>query len=988
MLAKNDVLSEFKNVRSYERVDLLCSLLDLCLPYELRFLGTCLEFLGKRDFIELREDERHANNVNHITQYRSLMDENTRRKLVLYVSLLKSCNSDCANCLNDTLTALCISDVSQVCRAEPEYAEKLLDELLLLYTIAVKHPAFSLHQKTEFAAHLSRLQEEDNRLSQILYSNEDGITSTSRISKSVDCIPETPCKPKDSPSNNIEDSSSQISVNSQANQLTCHVLSGSVYTSAVLPSALHQASATCLNPAHVMVSSMCGHNASTVVAPSPGDIQPESASHLSGETGHSVIAVGLTASPVTSNLMVGPGPGLGPGIGLPLTSTSHCMMPSSGDIQKGSMGHPNIIGPMMCVPSDSMAMSYPGHAHYSMMVPIVSHIPGPPLGCPASMAPTMTPPGASLTLSNIKPVTSSAPPGPSPSSIPSKPIISCSSPSATTVSITSKENSIKSEQGEALGSQPVSPANTPPPGPKAQVSNMKPSGPLSHNPHQLLQQSHLPASNQPQVPPSSQQPYQLTHNMFPTSQHQLSSPKTNSTIVNQVQYYPNQIMSIGSFGQHPQSPHVSKFPGQWCPPGENLKEVIVREMPNYKANLQDYSPDELLYMSDDQLKDIGLSTSAIQQLRSIISKLHSPTNGLNCLNRSDAAFLNEQSSRRRHYHPSDNKAVPSMQGPPPGTVNYAYMVPSSYPNSINNIGSNGSSFNKGSKRHLQITNQVRALQLEDDSRRPCSNSSSTSDCSSGSHSPPETPSLPHISEVPCDHHLDRGYSGKDSGAESWNSANSDDKNRDDRLHEGERVIDDRSRGCGNQPPGVQRNLVNRSRGLSKAPPGIPTIPRGRGHPMADKNRRDPVSSMNGVPSDMNNQPPPYAMSGATGLPSSVPYPAPPVSSFLPHTPFTTMHAFHRFQSGSFLPSGTAYPFPPNGEMWSPFHQPPQPTHPYITAPIVAFSPAHPPPKLSCYNCGRPGHQGSDCKESTFEEITQQGQYHLDYKPGDCRDADK
>lgn len=188
-------------------------------------------------------------------------------------------------------------------------------------------------------------------------------------------------------------------------------------------------------------------------------------------------------------------------------------------------------------------------------------------------------------------------------------------------------------------------------------------------------------------------------------------------------------------------------------------------------------------MGDDQLKDIGLSTSAIQQLRSIISKLHSSTNGVSCINRSDAAYLNEvssrklivstvlyvyssplscnirflwQSSRRRHYHPSDNKAVPPMQGPLPGTVNYGYMVPSSHPNSINNSASNGSSFNKSSKRHLQITNQVRALQLEDDSRRPCSNSSSTSDCSSGSHSPPETPSLPLISEVPCDHHIDRG----------------------------------------------------------------------------------------------------------------------------------------------------------------------------------------------------------------------------------------
>lgn len=170
------------------------------------------------------------------------------------------------------------------------------------------------------------------------------------------------------------------------------------------------------------------------------------------------------------------------------------------------------------------------------------------------------------------------------------------------------------------------------------------------------------------------------------------------------------------------------------------------------------------------------------------------------------------------------------------------------------------------------------------------------------------------------------------------------------------------------------HLFSRSRGLSKAPPGIPTIPRGRGqgHPMVDKNRRDPVGSVNGVPPEMN-APSPYTMSGASGLPSNVPYSGPPVSSFHPHSPFHTMHTFHRFQPSNFLhAAGTTYPFPPNGEMWSQYHQqPPQATHPFIT-PIVAFSPAHPPPKLSCYNCGRQGHQGSDCKESTFEEITQQG----------------
>lgn len=123
------------------------------------------------------------------------------------------------------------------------------------------------------------------------------------------------------------------------------------------------------------------------------------------------------------------------------------------------------------------------------------------------------------------------------------------------------------------------------------------------------------------------------------------------------------------------------------------------------------------------------------------------------------SLLQSFNPRRRHYYPSDSKGTAAvMQGLPPGTVPYSYMVPLSYMGSTHISASNGSpSFHKGNKRHqpLQITNQVRALHLEDDSRRPCSNSSSTSDCSSGSHSPPETPSLPLISEVPSDPY-DRG----------------------------------------------------------------------------------------------------------------------------------------------------------------------------------------------------------------------------------------
>lgn len=98
------------------------------------------------------------------------------------------------------------------------------------------------------------------------------------------------------------------------------MLSGSVYTNAVLPSSLNQASAACQNPTHMMVSSMCGQSITPANAHTP-----ETAPRLSAETGHSVIAMGLTTAPVSSSLV------MGPGMVMPVVpSTSHCVMSSSG----------------------------------------------------------------------------------------------------------------------------------------------------------------------------------------------------------------------------------------------------------------------------------------------------------------------------------------------------------------------------------------------------------------------------------------------------------------------------------------------------------------------------------------------------------------------------------------------------------------------------------------------------------------------------------
>lgn len=124
----------------------------------------------------------------------------------------------------------------------------------------------------------------------------------------------------------------------------------------------------------------------------------------------------------------------------------------------------------------------------------------------------------------------------------------------------------------------------------------------------------------------------------------------------------------------------------------------------------------------------------------------------------------------------------------------------------------------------------------------------------------------------------------------------------------------------------------------------------------------------------NNPPPrPADMSGAS---SNVPYT--PATAYLPHAHFPTLRTtgsiFPGFPHGSYI--RPAYPFP-NGELVYQYHghqtPPPPPPTQFIPTPVVTYSTVVPPPKLSCYNCGSQNHHASDCKESTMEEMTKQGE---------------
>ncbi|XP_020499953.1 zinc finger CCHC domain-containing protein 14 isoform X1 [Labrus bergylta] len=146
----------FSFLTSAQRTEFLCGLLDLCVPIELRFLGSCLEDLARKDYHSLRDAEIKANNPVDLSGLTNITEEVVRSKLLVSLALLCSDNRDAAGVLYRTLT--------HIDTVINNYGLALNDgrteeQFLLLFTMASHHPAFSFHQKQVLRQQLSQIQE-------------------------------------------------------------------------------------------------------------------------------------------------------------------------------------------------------------------------------------------------------------------------------------------------------------------------------------------------------------------------------------------------------------------------------------------------------------------------------------------------------------------------------------------------------------------------------------------------------------------------------------------------------------------------------------------------------------------------------------------------------------------------------------------------------------------------------------------------------------
>ncbi|KAK5877232.1 hypothetical protein CesoFtcFv8_024758 [Champsocephalus esox] len=187
-----------------KRIEFMCGLLHMCQPLELRFLGSYLEDLAKKDYHVLRDFEFRANSPSDLGVLTDVIDPVVRSKLLVCLSLLGSDSRECAGILFRILShvdpALFYKnyDYSLPSFSDPNHhsfhppcqdgnvygrseetcgfstnepAAGPLEQLALLFAMASLHPAFHFHQREIVRDQLDKIElaiaEEQRRQSQL-----------------------------------------------------------------------------------------------------------------------------------------------------------------------------------------------------------------------------------------------------------------------------------------------------------------------------------------------------------------------------------------------------------------------------------------------------------------------------------------------------------------------------------------------------------------------------------------------------------------------------------------------------------------------------------------------------------------------------------------------------------------------------------------------------------------------------------------------------
>ncbi|XP_069114070.1 zinc finger CCHC domain-containing protein 2-like isoform X2 [Argopecten irradians] len=170
-----ELCGKFGSLSPHKRIDIMCGMLRMCLPPELRFIGSVVEDLAKKDYHFLREHEIRANSQEKLSEIKHNDPHALANSMALSLALLHSWNASCANIIFEILT----SNLKSAFDVTWSTDTATRDVILLVLMMAKNHPAFTFYQKTVIGDH-------NERQNLLLTSNSEtpanAVTSTTTTS--------------------------------------------------------------------------------------------------------------------------------------------------------------------------------------------------------------------------------------------------------------------------------------------------------------------------------------------------------------------------------------------------------------------------------------------------------------------------------------------------------------------------------------------------------------------------------------------------------------------------------------------------------------------------------------------------------------------------------------------------------------------------------------------------------------------------------------
>ena len=216
MLNQEEIHRYFNHLSGAKRIEFLYGLLHLCQPLELRYLGTCLEEIARKDYEYLYHAEQKTNNFltqtipsssassissthEHTSQSTDLLSDekldltdqftrahaivdignkktNFRKKAIFHLALLWAKNRACAIRLFRRLKASDSVKLVDMLLERDDLDERTMDEILIIFCLASNHPAFSFDMRTQMSQILKELEKRQRKmklLQTVHHNNED-----------------------------------------------------------------------------------------------------------------------------------------------------------------------------------------------------------------------------------------------------------------------------------------------------------------------------------------------------------------------------------------------------------------------------------------------------------------------------------------------------------------------------------------------------------------------------------------------------------------------------------------------------------------------------------------------------------------------------------------------------------------------------------------------------------------------------------------------